>query len=93
MLELLHTTHTETYSMKRLPLGKFFWRKMSKDIEEVYKTCQECKEESNDKVQKTAKVMMAPAESHSMDYATYEGRDLASGFVEVTKTRSPTLCL
>ena len=75
---------------------------MSKDIEEIYKTCQECKEESNSKVHKRAEVipadltMMAPAEELSMDYATYENKkymiikDKASGFIEVKQTKDQT---
>ena len=102
MLSLLHNTHLETDSMKRLARGKFWWPKMSKDIEEIYRTCQECKEESNSKVHKRAEVipadltMMAPAEELSMDYATYENKkymiikDKASGFIDVKQTKDQT---
>ena len=102
ILDLLHATHLETESMKRLARSKFLWPGMSKAIETVYKTCQVCKEESNSKVHKKASVipqdltMLAPAESLNMDYATYEGRrymiikDVSSGFIDVKSTKDQT---
>ena len=75
---------------------------MGKAIETVYKTCEDCKEESNNKVHKKASVipadltMLAPGESLSMDYATYEGRkyliikDVSSGFIDVKRTKDQT---
>ena len=102
ILELLHVTHLETESMKRLARGKFFWPKMTMSIEELYKTCEVCQEESNSKVHKKAVVipedltMLAPAERICMDYATYEGRkymiikDVSSGFIDVKSTKDQT---
>ena len=102
MLTILHNTHLESDSMKRLARGKFWWPRMSKDIEEKYKSCQDCKEEGISKMHKRAVVipadltMMAPAEELSMDYATFENRkymimkDKASGFIDVKATKDQT---
>ena len=99
ILSLLHATHLETESMKRIARGKFFWPGMAKAIETVYKTCEDCKEEGNNKIHKKASVipadltMLAPGESLSMDYATYEGRryliikDFSTGFIDVKRTK------
>ena len=45
MVDLLHDTHLETESMKRLARGKFFWSGMKKEIERVFNSCKECLEE------------------------------------------------
>ena len=57
ILGLLHRTHLETESMKRIARGKFFWPGMAKQIETMYKTCEDCKEESNNKMHKKANVI------------------------------------
>ena len=102
ILELLHNTHLETESMKRLARGKFFWPGMSKDIREIYKTCKDCKTESIAKIHKKVSVipqdlqMIAPGEKLTMDYATYERKqyliikDVHSGFIDVKRTKNQT---
>ena len=101
LLEQLHSTHLESDSMKRLARGRFWWPKFSKDIEEKYKSCSDCKTESNSKMHKVEVIppdlcMLAPSEEISMDYATFGTRklliikDRATGFLDVQETKDQT---
>ena len=46
MLWELHSTHMSVQGMKRLARKKFWWPAMSKDLEQVYETCEAYKENS-----------------------------------------------
>ena len=45
VLKELHSTHLSSDGMKRLARGKFHWKNMGKDIEELYNECQMCREQ------------------------------------------------
>ena len=49
VLKELHSTHLSSDGMKRLARGKFHWKNMGKDIEELYNECQMCREHSRSK--------------------------------------------
>ena len=102
LLRTLHDTHLESDNMKRLARGKFFWAGMSKEIEKIYESCEECIQEGLSKVHKRAIVipedlsLLAPGESVSMDYASIENKkylilkDKATGFLHAKITKDQT---
>ena len=101
IIEILHQTHLETESMKRLARNKFFWPKFGKDIEQKYNECKECKENAISKTHKTEMIppdltLLAPGEEIQIDYASFGNRkmivikDRASGFLNVVETKNQT---
>ena len=101
VIEILHQTHLETDSMKRLARHKFFWPKFGKDIEMRYKNCKECKENAISKPHKSEMIppdltLLAPGEEIQVDYASFGNKkmivmkDRASGFLNVVETKNQT---
>ena len=87
--------------MKRLCRNKFWWPKHNQDLSELYRSCVECKEDSNSKVHKTEVIpedltLLAPGEQVSMDFALYGNqkyliiKDRTSGFLSVEQTKDQT---
>ena len=82
LVKQLHSTHLESAMMKRLSRGRFFWPGYSKDIEEEFKKCLECRVEGISKPNKPCQVLPedltipAPAEQISMDFAESGSQDL-----------------
>ena len=97
LLREMHSTHLESAMMKRLSRGRFFWPGITKDIENEYKQCMDCRVEGISKANKPCQVIpedltiLALAEQISVDFAE-SGiiKDNVSGFLEVVKARHQT---
>ena len=88
--------------MKSLQIGKFWWPTISKEIEETYKACDSCKEESISKMQKKATLvpddltLLAPGEEICLDFASMGTKkfliikDRMTGFLSVKQTKNQT---
>ena len=56
LVKQLHSTHLESAMMKRLSRGRFFWPGYSKEIEEEFWKCLECRTEGISKPNKQCQV-------------------------------------
>ena len=101
----LDSTHMSTEGMKKLARHKFWWPRMTKNIEKVYQACEACKENSRSKnnvpgkrieVIPSTMEMGGPGELLCMDFGEY-GRsnlliikDRFSGLLRVFLTKDKT---
>ena len=80
LLRELHSTHLSGASMKKLARQKFFWPNMSKQIDQLYESCQSCKSEAIGKMQKRVKVRplfldsLCPGQCIHLDFLEFEGK-------------------
>ena len=96
ILKELHSTHLCPEMMKNIYHGRFFWAKISKDVEQTFLECTGCQREAKSK---TCEVIppdltqLAPTESISIDYASYNNQDIlvikdrSSGFIGAVLTK------
>ena len=99
ILKELHSTHLGPDMMKNIYRGRFFWAKISEDVEKTFLECAGCQREAISKFKKTYEVIppdltqLAPAESISIDYASYNNqniliiKDRSSGFIGAVLTK------
>ena len=77
LIEKLHSAHLSDEGMKMLHRKKFWWPKISLDLEKKYKSSKPCLEDSICKVQKKVVVapedltLLAPREEFNLDFAVF----------------------
>ena len=78
----LHSTHLGPEMMKKIICGRFFWSRINEDVEKIHHECERCQRKAMSRIKKKCEVIppdltqVAPAESISIDFASYNSQDI-----------------